>query len=279
MIKTRILPALFAAALALPGAAFAAGEKGTIEDVDFSYEGPFGTFDKYQLQRGYQVFHEVCAGCHGMQYLSFRDLGREDGPAIPAEQIKAIAANYQCTDPDLEPGETRDCKASDRFPANVGAGAPDLTLMAKARVGFSGPAGLGINQLFNGIGGPEYIYSLLTHYNGEEQEVGSSILYGNDTMSGGWISMSQPLYGEDIEYAVYTESGALAEDANGYTPPEPTLDQLSQDVAAFLMWAAEPTMIERKEAGFRNLLMIILLAVLLYYTNKKLWAPIKRKSS
>jgi ubiquinol-cytochrome c reductase cytochrome c1 subunit len=278
MFKTRILPALVAVAL-LPGVALAAGAKGKIEDVDFSFEGPFGTYDAMQLQRGYQVYQEVCSGCHGLKHLAFRDLTRPDGPAMPEDQVKEIAKNYQCTDPDLEPGETRECKASDNFPANNGAGAPDLSLMAKARVGFSGPYGLGINQLVNGIGGPEYIYSLMIHYNGEEQEVGESILYGNDTMSGGWISMSQPLYGEDVEYAAFTETGQVLEGeaTNGYTPPEPTLEQHAEDIAAFLMFAAEPHLVERKSAGFRNLLMILVLAVLLYYTNKTLWAPIKRK--
>ena len=169
MIKTKILPALLAAMLAAPGAAFAAGAAGETKDVDFSFEGPFGTYDKHQLQRGFEVYHKVCASCHGLKFLAFRDLGRSDGPAFPEAQVKAIAAQYEVKD--KETGESRTAKPSDLFPANTGANAPDLTLMAKARAGFHGPAGLMINQFFKGIGGPEYIYSILTSYTGKETEV------------------------------------------------------------------------------------------------------------
>jgi ubiquinol-cytochrome c reductase cytochrome c1 subunit len=154
--------------------------------------------------------------------------------------------------------------------------------MAKARAGFHGPYGLGINQLLYGIGGPEYIASLLLGYTGEEREMAGTVLYENVVFPGGWIGMAPPLYGEDVEYAVFDELGAQPEAAEGeaapaYVPPEPTIEQEAVDVATFLMWAAEPTMTERKQAGFRNLIMIVVLAVLLYYTNKKLWQPIKRR--
>ena len=286
MIKTRILPALVAAAL-IPGSALAAGGAGHVEDVSFSFEGPFGTYDSHQLQRGLAVYNAVCSSCHGLKYLAFRDLGRSDGPAMPEAQVKAIAAQYTCIDPEHDDGE-RACKASDNFPENTGAGAPDLTLMAKARAGFHGPAGLGINQFLKGTGGPEYIYSLLTHYNDKDENVAGSTLYGNDTMAGGLISMAPPLYdgvADDYEivYGSFNADGTPAEaggddHGHGYHAPEATVDQMAQDVSAFLMFAAEPTMVERKAAGFRNLLMVIFLAVLLYYTNKKLWAPVKRKT-
>ena len=288
MIKTRILPALVAAALAAPGAALAAGGGGEVEDISFSFEGPFGTFDAHQLQRGFQVYHKVCAACHGLKFVAFRELGREDGPAFPEAQVKAIAAQYTCIDPDHEDGE-RACKASDLFPANTGAGAPDLSLMAKARAGFHGPAGTGLSQLFNGMGGPEYIYSLLTGYNGKDSEVGGSTLYGNDTMAGGRISMAPPLYDGvaddyEIDFGPYNATGELlanegAEDGgdHAYHAPEATVEQMSEDVAAFLMFTAEPTLVERKSTGFKYVLMLAFLTVLLYYTNKKLWAPIKRK--
>lgn len=265
---------LSAAAVALTlgsGPALAAGAGGEVTDVDFSFEGPFGTFDRYQLQRGFQVFHNVCAGCHGLKFVAFRELGHADGPGFPEEQVKAIAAEYQVPDTsaDALPGDTRPGLPSDKFPVNDSLGAPDLSLMAKARAGFHGPNGTGINQLFKGIGGPEYIYSLLTGYTGEDEEIAGSILYENTVYPGGYISMAQPLYGDDVEYAVYGEG-------NGYSPPEATISQQSQDVAAFLMWAAEPKMVERKEAGVRNLIWLVILAALLYLTNKKLWAPIKR---
>lgn len=288
MIKRFIIPAL-AAMVLVPQGAMAAGGAGKIENVDFSFEGPFGVYDQMQLQRGFQVYHQVCASCHGLKYLAFRDLGRADGPNFPPEQIKAIAAEYIIIDPDHEDGE-RAGLPSDLFPANDSAGAPDLTLMAKARAGFHGPSGLGLNQLFKGMGGSEYIYSILVGYNDEEQEVAGNVLYGNDAMSGGWISMSPPLYegiaeDYDISYAMYNADGtpieAAEDDGHGgdhaYHAPEPTYQQMAEDVSAFLMFAAEPTLVERKYAGFRNFLMLILFAVLLYYTNKKLWAPVKRK--
>lgn len=267
-MKTRILASALAAALAAAsGPALAAGAGGEVTDVEFSFEGPFGTFDRFQLQRGFQVYHQVCAGCHGLKYLSFRELGDPNGPAFPEEQIKAIAEQYTVKDPEADGGE-RPGRPSDKFPANEMMGAPDMSLLAKARAGFHGPYGLGINQLMQGTGGPEYIYSLLLGYNGEEKEQAGTILYGNDIYPGGYINMAAPLYGDDVEYASYGEP-------NGYTPPEPTIEQEAKDVAAFLYWAAEPKMVERKEAGLRNLLWLVVLSVLLYFTNKKIWARVK----
>ena len=175
----RILTTLAVASLgAMPVPALAAGGAGEVTDYAFSFEGPFGSFDRLQLQRGFQVFQEVCSGCHGLKYVSFRDLAAEDGPAFPKEQVDAIASQYFCTDKNPEIGD-RECKASDKFPANTGAGAPDLSLMAKARAGFHGPYGLGINQFTKGMGGAEYIASLLTGYTGEEKEQAGTFLYEN----------------------------------------------------------------------------------------------------
>ena len=288
MIKTRILPALVAAALVAPGTALAAGGGGHTEDVAFSFEGPFGTFDAHQLQRGFQVYHKVCAACHGLKFVAFRELGRDDGPAFPEAQVKAIAATYTCIDPEADGGE-RACKASDLFPANTGAGAPDLSLMAKARAGFHGPAGLGLNQLFSGMGGSEYIYSVLTGYNGKDEEVAGSALYGNDA-TGGALSMAPPLYDGvvddyEINYGPYDATGAVISsegaesgDGHAYHAPEPTIEQMAEDVSAFLMFTAEPNLVERKSTGFKYVLFLLFVTVLLYYTNKALWAPIKRKA-
>ena len=273
MTRSRFLPLAFLAAL-VPGMAFAAGGGGYVEDYSFSFEGPFGKWDRFQLQRGFQVYHEVCAGCHGLKHVAFRELGSESGPGFPDEQVKAIAASYEVPDPDGEPGDTRPGIPSDKFPENNGAGAPDLSMMAKGRAGFHGPYGLGTNQLFKGIGGAEYIRALLLAYTGDEEEVGGNIIYVNEVMPGGKISMAPPLYGDDVEYVSHG-----GDDHGGYTAPEATIEQEATDVAAFLMWAAEPKLVERKEAGVRNVLWLIVLAVLLYYTNKKIWAPIKRKDA
>ncbi|HUS53658.1 MAG TPA: cytochrome c1 [Thermohalobaculum sp.] len=300
MIKTRIIPALMAAVMALPGAAFAAGAETHIEDVAFSFEGPFGTYEKHQLQRGFQVYQEVCSACHGLKYLSFRELGSEIGPAFPTEQVKAIAALYEVADEEGEPGDTRAGRASDKFPANTGADAPDLSLMAKARAGFHGPYGSGLSQLFNGIGGPEYIYSILDGYDEEpecaadagmegsynkafapggypdeckifEMRDGNNVEVGR-MAPGSWIAMPPPLDEGSVEYAMHG-----GEEGHAGEAPEASVEQMSEDVSAFLMWAAEPHMTDRKKSGFRNILMLLALTVLLYLSNKALWAKIKRK--
>lgn len=255
--------AVATATLALAGQAYAAGDGGHVEDIDFSFEGPFGTFDAHQLQRGFQVYAEVCAACHGLKFVPIRSLGEEHGPHFPDAQLKAIAANYEVQDEEGQPGDTRTAKPSDHFPANTAAGAPDLSLMAKARAGFHGPSGSGINQMLKGTGGPEYIHAILTGYTGETMEQAGSVLYENEVFPGGYISMPAPLSEGLIEYMDGTEA---------------TVEQMSEDVSAFLMWTAEPKMVERKQAGVRNIGFLIMLLVLLWLTNKKIWAPIKRKN-
>jgi ubiquinol-cytochrome c reductase cytochrome c1 subunit len=212
-----------------------------------------------QLQRGLQVYTEICAACHGLQYVPFRTLGDAGGPALPEDQVRAYAEFYEVWDPELQ--DFRTATPTDHFPPSSMENAPDLSLMAKARAGFHGPYGLGLNQLFKGMGGPEYIASLLTGYTGEEKEEAGVILYENHTFPGGWISMAPPLWGDDVTFA----DGSPTD-----------LESVSKDVAAFLMWTAEPKMMARKQAGFTGVLMLSILAVLLYLTNKRIWAPVKR---
>ncbi len=240
------------------GAAFAAGGEVHIEDVPFSFEGPFGTYDQMQLQRGLQVFTEVCSACHGMKFVPIRTLSDEGGPMLPEDQVRAYAKNFTVVDKDT--GEEREALPTDKFPANTGAGAPDLSLMAKARAGFSGPYGLGINQFLKGMGGPEYIHALLNGYSGEEKTEAGETFYENHAFSTGWIKMPAPLSDDLVTYADGTPA---------------TVDQMSMDVAAFLMWTAEPHLNARKEAGFKAILLLTLLSTLLYLTNKRIWAGIK----
>lgn len=238
------------------------GGYGHIEDVDFSFEGPFGTFDQFQLQRGLQVYTEVCSACHGLRYVPIRTLADDGGPGLPEDQVRAYAANLApVVDP--ETGEERPRLPTDHFPAVSGEGmGPDLSLMAKARAGFHGPVGTGISQLINGIGGPEYIHAILTSYTGEEVEQAGSFLYVNTAFSGGKISMPAPLSDDLVTYEDGTEA---------------TVDQMATDLSAFLMWTAEPKMMARKKVGFVSVLMLLVLSGLLYYTNKRLWAPYKGK--
>ncbi|EPX86776.1 cytochrome c1 [Salipiger mucosus] len=243
------------------GGAMAAGEEGHIEDYDFSFEGPFGTYDQAQLQRGLQIYTEVCSACHGLRYVPIRTLSAEDGPGMPEDQVRAYAEqNFEVFDEELD--DFRPARPVDNFPANDALGAPDLSMMAKARAGFHGPYGTGLNQLFKGMGGAEYIASLLTGYTGETKQEAGTTFYENTAFPGGWISMAQPLYGEDVEFA------------DGHSNE---LHHEAQDVAAFLMWTAEPKMMARKEAGFVGVLFLTVLSVLLYLTNKRIWRPVKHK--
>ncbi|MGB5837347.1 MAG: cytochrome c1 [Albidovulum sp.] len=252
-----------ASVLALSGAALAAGDgEQHIEDVAFSFEGPFGKFDEHQLQRGLQVYTEVCSACHGMKFVPIRSLSDEGGPHLPEDQVRAYAKQFTVVD--AETGEDREGKETDFFPVSGLPNAPDLSLMAKARAGFHGPYGSGINQFFKGIGGPEYIVSILTGYSGHEVEQAGTTFYENSAFPGGLIAMVPPLEDGAVEYA-----DGHANDVH----------HMAEDVSAFLMWAAEPKMMARKQAGFLGVLFLGLLTVLLYLTNKKIWAPHKGKKS
>jgi len=269
------------------GAAFAAGSEAHVEDFDFSFEGPFGSYDTNQLQRGLQIYTEICSGCHGLKFVAFRNLHDEGGPSLPEDQMRAYADQYEVFDPLLFDGEGdfRPATPADHFPESSLSNAPDLSLMAKARAGFHGPYGLGINQFFKGMGGPEYIASLLNGYVDEPQcaldmeepmdgfynEAFAAGGYpdeckyedGSHKYPGSWIAMGPPLYDEAIEFA------------DGHAND---VEHMAQDVAAFLMWTAEPKMNARKEAGLTGVIFLLVLSVLLYLTNKRLWAPHKGKN-
>jgi ubiquinol-cytochrome c reductase cytochrome c1 subunit len=277
-----------AAVLSLSGGAALAEAETHIPDVAFAHEGPFGRFDQMQLQRGLQVYTEVCAACHGLKFVPIRTLSDAGGPGLPEDQVRAFAtafpvndeaSNQQLLDPAT--GEFRPLVPADHFPANNAAAAPDLSLMAKARAGFHGPYGLGLNQLFRGMGGAEYIHAILMGYEeapacatGDETGYYNTAFakgaipdsckdeHGHPMVIGSWIAMPQPLMDDMVTY----QDGTVA-----------TQDQLSMDVSSFLMWAAEPKMMARKEAGFTAVFFLIVLASLLYLTNKRIWASAKGK--
>lgn len=260
MFRKLALTALTAVALA-GSPALASGGGGHVENIRFSFDGPFGTYDQNQLQRGLQVYTEVCAACHGLRYVPIRTLSDQDGPGIPPDQVRAyIEQNFiEVWDEDLR--DYRPATPNDNFPENDGAGAPDLSMMAKARAGFHGPYGLGINQFLFGMGGPEYITALLSGYNGHDEEMAGTSLYGNDIFAGGLISMPPPLYDGMVDF-------------NDGHPND--VHHMAEDVAAFLMWTAEPNLMARKRLGFTAVLLLIVLSTMLYLTNKRIWAPVKR---
>ena len=260
-IKTILASAFLALGLGTSGAYAAGAGEAHVEDFDFSFEGPFGAYDVNQLQRGLQIYTEVCSACHGLKFVPMRTLSDDGGPMLPEDQVRAYASQFEVFDPELD--DFRTAVPTDNFPSSALENAPDLSLMAKKRAGFHGPYGLGINQFFKGIGGPEYIASLLTGYTGEEKVQAGVTFYENTAFPGGWISMAPPLYGDDVEFA------------DGHSTD---LHHLAEDTAAFLMWTAEPKMMARKQAGFAGVIFLTLLSVLLYLTNKRIWAPVKRKS-
>ncbi|MES2665799.1 MAG: cytochrome c1 [Pseudomonadota bacterium] len=275
------LTLIAATTLGLSAAVARAEGAGTaLTDVAFAYEGLTGRFDKNQLQRGLQVYTQVCAACHGLKFVPIRTLADEGGPQLPEDQVRAYAAEFTITDADT--GEDRPGVPTDHFPKSGLENAPDLSLMAKARAGFRGPYGTGISQLINGMGGPEYIYSLMTNYaenpacapdgidgyyynaafpNGGVPESCKNE-NGVSTVPGSWIAMPAPLEDDVVTYADGTPA---------------TVANMSEDVSAFLMWAAEPKLMARKETGFKAVVFLILLSGLLYLTNKRIWAGVKGK--
>ena len=272
-----------AAVLAVTATTAFAEIEAEIEDYDFTFEGPFGAFDQNQLQRGLKIYTQSCAACHGLSLVSFRNLSDEGGPALPEEQMRAYAEQFEVYDQSLDDGagDYRPATPADKFPGSASSEIPDLSLMAKARAGFHGPYGTGLNQLFKGMGGPEYIASLIAGFE-ETPECAPEDFAGNyniafpnggypeDCISedgeylvpGSWIAMSQPLYGEDVDFDDGSPNDLKSE---------------AEDVAAFLTWTAEPKLMARKQAGLTGVLFLSVLSVLLYLTNKRLWAPHKRK--
>lgn len=266
------------------GGAMAAGESAEIHDYDFTFEGAFGSYDQEQLRRGLQIYTEICSACHGMKFVPIRTLGDEGGPHLSKEEVRGYASNFvEVWDQSLNGGEGdyRVAKPADNFPKGSFEGAPDLSLMAKARAGFHGPHGTGINQLIWGMGGPEYITDLLMGYveapsctpddfPGHYNKVFATGGYpdeckaedGSHKYPGSWIAMAQPLYDGAVEF----------EDGH-----DNSQEALAMDIAAFHMWTAEPKLNARKRAGLVGVLLLSLLSVCLYFTNKMLWAPHKGK--
>lgn len=279
MIKIKtIIGAILVSVAVAAGPVSAAEAHIEIAKEPWTFAGIFGTYDKNQLQRGFQVFRETCASCHSARLIAFRNLSEPGGPEFSEDQVKALAATYEIVDPDTESG-VRPAVAADRWPlpfateqdardANGGSLPPDLSVMAKAR-GTSQPFPWWILNYVTPYaeGGPDYIHALLVGYEetppeGFELPEGK---YYNRVFPGHSIGMPPPLADGLVTY----EAGE-----NGETVPA-TLDQYSRDVSAFMMWMAEPHLVARKEAGFQVMAFLFLFAVLLYLVKRKLWAKIE----
>ena len=224
--------------------------------VDWSFKGLTGKFDRAALQRGFQVYKEVCSSCHSMQYLSYRNLGEPGGPEFSELEVKAIASSVEIEDGPDSKGEmfTRPGRPSDKFKspypnvnastaANGGAYPPDMSVLVKARPG-----------------GSNYIYSVLVGYEDAPNDmVLDDGVYYNKYMIGNKIKMSAPLSEGIIEYSDGTNA---------------TVDQMAKDVTTFLSWAAEPELEERHKTGVKVIIYLILLTILVYLSMKKIWSRI-----
>lgn len=258
MTSMRAVLAAFVLGFAAP--AFAAGGTEAVPPTqNWSFKGAFGTFDRAELQRGYQVYKEVCAACHAMKYVAFRNL---TDLGFTAAEVKALAATFEVTDGPNDQGEMfkRPALPQDKFPSpfpndkaarasNGGALPPDLSLIAKVKDHHK-PEG----------SGADYIRALLTGYKAAPAgfTVGEGLHY-NEYFPGNQIAMPQPINADQVTYADGTPA---------------TVEQMAHDVSAFLMWAAEPKLEDRKRMGFKVMVFLVVLTGLFFFAKKRIWAKI-----
>ena len=245
---------------AVPFSVFSEEKKIDFFKTNWSFDGIFGTFDRSSLQRGYQVYLEVCSGCHSIQHLSYRNLSEKGGPEFSVEEAKAIASQFEVEDGPNSDGEMfmRSGRLSDNFvkpypnieastAANGGAYPPDMSVLAKARTG-----------------GADYIYSLLMGY--EEVPAGFELddgVYYNKYMAGNKIKMSEPISDGVVEFSDGTQ---------------PTKAQIAKDVTTFLVWAAEPHLESQHKMGFKAIIYLIILITLVYMSKQKVWSRFGSKA-
>ncbi|MEX1084126.1 MAG: cytochrome c1 [Xanthobacteraceae bacterium] len=275
--RTILAPALAAALFVFAGAAAAQEAYGTPEppQLKWSFSGPIGKFDRTQLQRGFKVFREVCQNCHSLNLVSFRNLAEPGGPEYSAAQAEAVAAEYKIKDGPNDQGEMfeRPGRVADYFPppfpneqaaraANGGAYPPDLSVIAKARTyerGF-----------------PRFVFDMFTQYQEQGVDYIAALLQGYEQTPQGMQMAPGMMYnkyfpGHGIAMPPPISDGQVVYDDG--TPG--TVDHYSRDVAAFLMWTAEPHLESRKRIGFQVMIYLIILSGLLYFTKKRVWSAVK----
>lgn len=252
-MKKKLLMAVALMAATWSGGVMAS-EGPALPKEQWSFDGLFGTFDRAQVQRGFQVYREVCHSCHGLKFIAFRNL---EALGFTPDQVAAIAGEFEVQDGPNDEGDMfmRSAKASDRIPspfpndqaarvANNGALPPDLSLIIKARKG-----------------GPDYVHALLTGYLDPAPE-GFHLqdgMYYNEYFPGHQIGMPPPLSDDRVEYADGTQA---------------TLDQEARDVTTFLTWASEPNLEERKRLGITVMLFLIVLTAMLYALKRQIWSKV-----
>ena len=236
-----------------------AAENNSLLKQDWSFKSFYGKFDRTSLQRGYQVYTEVCASCHSMKYLSYRNLAEKGGPEFSEEEAKNFASQFEVIDGPNSDGEmfTRAAKLSDKFVkpynndqeaknANGGAYPPDMSVLVKARKG-----------------GADYIYSVLLGYEDPPADIKlDEGVYYNKYMYGNKIKMASPLSDGIVEYSDGTKA---------------TQKQMAKDVVTFLMWSAEPHSESRHRVGFKVIIYLLVLTILVYLSMKRIWSRIETK--
>ncbi len=274
MTTQRILIALtLAASLGAAGAAHAAEGAPVPPAQKWSFAGPFGKFDQGQLQRGFKVYKEVCASCHSMSLVSFRNLAEAGGPGFSEAQAAAVAAEYKIKDLD-DKGEAieRNGRPADAFPApfandraaaaaNGGVAPPDFSTLAKARTyerGF-----------------PWFVIDIFTQYQEQGPDYINALLLGYKDPPKGFVMPEGGNYNEYFPGHVIAMPPPLSDGQVTYDDGAPqTIAQYAKDVTAFMMWAAEPHLVQRKRIGFQVMIFLLVLTGLLYFTKKKVWSAV-----
>jgi len=270
MMKRTILALTFAGALAAIAVPAAAEEQEAPPRLRWSFAGPFGKYDEAQLQRGFKIYKEVCSVCHSMDMVAFRNLAEPGGPGFSEAQAAAVAAEAKIKDID-DKGESteRSGRLADYFPSPFanelaakavhGVAPPDMSTLAKARTyqrGF-----------------PWFVFDVFTQYQEQGPDYIAAYLKGFEEPPKGFQLPANGHYNKYFPGHNTAMPPPLQDGQVVYDDGSPqTVDQYSKDVAAFLMWAAEPHLVQRKRIGFQVMIFLIVLSGLLYFTKKKVWS-------
>jgi cytochrome c1 len=244
-------------------------EEPTPARQSWSFAGPFGGFDRAQLQRGFKIYKEVCSNCHAL-HIPIRTLGQPGGPELSQDEVKTLAASYTVKDGPNASGEMYDRpgRPSDYFPspfpnpeaaaAALGNAPPDMSLLAKARKYERGFPAFVLDALPLPGGmyqelGPDYIYAILNGFEHDDDPNWNAYFPGHK------IAMAKPLTDGQVDYPDGTPA---------------TLDQYAKDVASFLYWAAEPTLEQRKSVGLKVMIFLLILSGLMVFTKKRIWSDV-----
>ena len=252
IFKRKLLALTLAGVVAALVTPAAAQEAATPPKLHWSFAGPFGSYDPGQIQRGLKIYHDVCSNCHSLSLVAFRNLADAGGPGYSAAQAAALAATYKLSAADHFPSPNEAVVSA--FPSKP----PDMSVLAKAR---SYPRGF-----------PGFVLDFFTQYQEQGVDYIAALLKGYEDPPAGFTVPPGTFYNKYFPSHNLAMPQPLSAGAVTYDDGSPqTLEQYSQDIAAFLMWAAEPHLDQRKRIGFQVMIYLIVFAGLLYFTKKKIW--------